>query len=101
MGAALDPVIAQPTRLQVLAYLYRNRQASCKTLGAALGLTPGNLASHVARLEEAGYVESLRALVAVSFEARVRMTARGDDAFRAHVEALRRLLDDATAPPTG
>ncbi|HEX2021234.1 MAG TPA: transcriptional regulator [Candidatus Thermoplasmatota archaeon] len=98
MAAGLDPLLSQPTRLQILAYLYRQRLAASKSICADLGLTPGNLASHVARLEEAGYVEPLRALVAVSFEARVRVTPAGDAAFRAHVAALRRLLDDALAP---
>lgn len=98
--AALDPLVHQPTRLQLLAYLYRNRQASFKRVTRELGLTPGNVASHVAKLEEAGYVESLRALHALSFEVRFRMTEKGDAAFRAHVAALHALIDDATrAPP--
>ena len=80
-----------------MALLFRNRHASAKSIAAALGLTPGNLASHVARLEEAGYVESLRSLAGLSFEVRHRITARGDEAFREHARALEALLRDSFA----
>lgn len=91
----LDPVVHQPTRLQLLAYLYRNRQASFRAVTRDLGLTPGNVASHVAKLEDAGYVTSLRALKALSFEVRFRITPDGDEAFRRHVQALQDLMRQA------
>lgn len=75
-----------------MALLFRNRQASAKAIAVALELTPGNLASHVAKLEAAGYVESFRALAALQFEVRHRITSKGDAAFRAHAQALQQLL---------
>ena len=92
MAAGLDPVIHQEVRLRILAALYRNRQASFTHLRDGLGLTAGNLASHVGRLAEAGYVESGRVLAGTHFEVRYRITARGDEAFRVYVDALRSLL---------
>ncbi|HVM45083.1 MAG TPA: winged helix-turn-helix domain-containing protein [Candidatus Thermoplasmatota archaeon] len=97
MSVPLDPLLSQPTRLQIVALLFRNRQASAKSVCAALDITPGNLASHAARLEEAGYVETFRALAALQFEVRHRITPRGDAAFRAHAAALQELLASSLA----
>lgn len=93
----LDPVLSQPTRLQIVALLFRNRQAAAKSVAVGLGMTPGNLASHVAKLEEVGYVETYRALAALHFEVRHRITPKGDAAFRAHAGALQALLVEALA----
>ena len=93
----LDPVIHQATRLRIMAALQRNREATFTGLRDGLGLTDGNLASHAARLEEAGYLESRRALAGLGFELRYRITPRGDAAFRGYVEALQDLLGGAGA----
>jgi DNA-binding MarR family transcriptional regulator len=92
MGPTLDPLIHQQTRLQILACLYRNRQASFTDLRDGLGLTPGNLQSHVTRLEEGGYVKSGRVLVDLSFEVRYKITPKGAEAFRAYLDQLQGLL---------
>jgi DNA-binding MarR family transcriptional regulator len=89
---ALDPVIHQHTRLQILAALHRNREASFVRLQEGLGLTPGNLGSHAGKLEEAGYIASRRVLVGLAFEVRYRITEEGAAAFRAYVAALRALV---------
>lgn len=75
-----------------MALLHRNREASFVWVQGALGLTPGNLDSHLARLEEAGYVRRWRGLGARGFEARVRITPEGQEAFRAYLRALRELV---------
>lgn len=92
----LDPVIHQAARLRVMAALQRNREARFTALRDALGLTDGNLASHAAVLEKAGYVEARRVLTPAGFELRYRITPRGVEAFLAYVAELRALLD---APP--
>ncbi|MHB8604556.1 MAG: transcriptional regulator [Thermoplasmatota archaeon] len=98
-GSEFDPVIHQPTRLRIMAALYRNRQAAFVTLRDGLALTDGNLATHVARLVDAGYVEARRRLVALHFEVVYSITPRGSEAFRAYAERLRAFLDvDAVAP---
>ena len=104
----LDVVIHQPTRLRIMAALYRNRSASFTSLRDGLGLTDGNLATHATKLQEAGYVDARRVLVAVSFEVRYTITAKGSEAFRAYAAALRDFLAvadvEAPAPeraPTG
>ena len=99
MTDALDVVIHQPTRLRIMAALYRNRSVSFTSLRDGLGLTDGNLATHATKLQEAGYIESRRVLVALSFEVRYTITPKGSDAFRAYAAALRDFLAVADAAP--
>lgn len=89
----LDQVIHQAARLRIMAALQRNREARFTDLRDALGLTDGNLASHAAKLEEAGYIESRRVLARAGFELRYRITPKGAMAFLAYVGALRSLLE--------
>jgi DNA-binding MarR family transcriptional regulator len=80
-------------RLQLMGLLHRHRDVSARAARKALGLTDGNLASHAARLAEAGWLESRRALSPAGFEVRYRITPAGSAAFREHVQELRRMLD--------
>jgi len=91
----LDPLLHQPTRLEIMTVLFRNRQVSAVQLRDLLDLTAGNLASHVGKLEEAGYVKSGRVLVNLSFEVHYRITDEGVEAFRAYLAVLRRMLEEA------
>lgn len=52
----LDPNVHQPTRLRVLMLLSGVDSADFTFLLNTLGLTKGNLSSHMTRLEEVGYV---------------------------------------------
>ena len=99
MAPPLDPLLHQPTRLQIMSALYRNGQVSFTDLRDGLHLTPGNLASHAARLEAAGYLRSGRVLVDLSFEVNYRLTDEGLVAFRAYLAALRSVLEEAEAGP--
>lgn len=81
-------------RLMLMGLLHRHRDVSARAARKALGLTDGNLASHVRRLEEAGWLHSRRALSPTGFEVRYSITPAGSAAFRSHVEELRRLLED-------
>jgi DNA-binding MarR family transcriptional regulator len=96
----LDPMVHQEVRLQLMALLYRNRQASAAWLRDRLGLTAGNLGSHTARLAEAGYIEQGRVLTMRGFEVRCRITPAGDAAFRAYLAQLRALLAEEMDHPT-
>lgn len=84
----LDPVIHQPTRLRIMGLLYRNRRVGHVALRDALGLTDGNVATHVRRLDAEGYVRSARVLTGTSFSLVYDLTPRGADAFRAYLHAL-------------
>ena len=59
----LDPVIHAPARLRIvvtLAALRDGDDLSFTTLQDLIGLTPGNLITHLRKLEDAGYVTTHR-----------------------------------------
>lgn len=91
-GADLDPLLHQPIRLRIMTVLFRNQRASAADLRQRLALTPGNLGSHIARLEQAGYVRSGRLLVDLSFEVHHAITNEGAAAFRTYLDDLARML---------
>jgi DNA-binding transcriptional ArsR family regulator len=53
----LDRVIHEPVRLRIMAILSGVDRADFKFMLSTLGLSKGNLASHMDRLEQAGYVD--------------------------------------------
>ena len=57
-----------------------------------VGATDGNLATHVAKLEKAGYVAVRKRFVKRRPQTLYRLTDRGRDAFAAYLEALEALL---------
>ena len=66
----LDRTIHEPARLRVLTILSGVDTADFKFLMTTLGLSKGNLSSHVSRLEDAGYVK-----VTKSFNGKIPHTA--------------------------
>ncbi len=52
----LDRVVHEPARLAILTILSGAEEVEFKFLETAIGLTKGNLSSHVAKLEAAGYL---------------------------------------------
>jgi DNA-binding transcriptional ArsR family regulator len=68
--AGLDPNVHQPARLRILMLLSGVDSADFTFLLTTLGLTKGNLSSHMSRLEAASYVE-----IAKSFEGKIPNTS--------------------------
>lgn len=56
----LDRTIHEPARLRILTLLSGVDAADFNFLLSTLGLTKGNLSSHMDKLEKAGYVEVLK-----------------------------------------
>ena len=88
----VDRVLHEPARLLLTALLYPLEAADFLFLLRESGLTKGNLSSHLAKLEEAGYV-----VVTKGYEGRVphtdyRMTDDGRQAFRSYRDQMRRAL---------
>ena len=86
----VDRVLHEPARLLLTALLYPVEAADFLFLLRESGLTRGNLASHISKLEQAGYV-----VVEKGYRGRVphtdyRLSDDGRDAFRAYREQIRR-----------
>jgi DNA-binding transcriptional ArsR family regulator len=91
----LDPLIHVPARLRIVATLAALPAGDTLTftrLQDMIGLTPGNLITHLRKLEDAGYVTSEKAGNGASPKTMVTLTQQGRDALSAYTKALRDLL---------
>jgi DNA-binding MarR family transcriptional regulator len=91
----LDPLIHVPARLRILvtlAALNEGDTLSFTRLQRMLDLTPGNLITHLRKLEDAGYLTSEKTGEGAGSTTTVALTTRGRAALEAYAEALRNLL---------
>jgi len=96
----LDPVIHAPTRLRVvvtLATLRDGDSLSFTRLQELLALTPGNLITHLRKLEDAGYVTTVKSGSGVNARTSVSLSQQGRKALENYTAVLRQLLDSASA----
>ena len=94
---ALDPLIHAPARLRIvvtLANLPDGDELSFPRLQEMLELTPGNLITLLRKLEEAGYVVTVKTGHGIWSRTTVTLTNRGRAALDAYTSALRDLLGE-------
>ena len=92
--ADIDQVIHASARLMVLTYLYVVENADYVFLTRMTGLTWGNLSTHMARLEEAGYIEMLKEFKGKKPHTKIQLTEQGRAAFREYKKSMQQVLDD-------
>jgi DNA-binding MarR family transcriptional regulator len=91
----LDPLIHVPSRLRILvtlAALGDGDTLSFTRLQDMLDLTPGNLITHLRKLEDAGYISSEKSGNGIASLTTVALTHTGRGALDAYTRALRELL---------
>jgi DNA-binding MarR family transcriptional regulator len=88
----LNKAFDHRVRLGVMAVLLANDSVSFNDLKESLDLTDGNLASHVAALEKAGYVLVNKQFIGKKPNTTYEATAEGKTAFQEHLTALEKLL---------
>ena len=96
--AEFNELIHQPVRLQIMAALNaleEGAQLDFKTLRDMLQVTDGNLATHLRKLEEAGYLTVTKTFVGRRPRTYVALTPAGRAAFAAHIQALKEILGEA------
>jgi DNA-binding MarR family transcriptional regulator len=101
--SGLDPVIHAPVRLRVvvtLASLREGDDLSFTRLQELLGLTPGNLITHLRKLEDAGYVTTVKSGGGVTARTSVRLSQQGRQALETYASTLQQLLDAARSNGT-
>ncbi|HZR28770.1 MAG TPA: transcriptional regulator [Terriglobales bacterium] len=86
--ATLDRLIHEPARLMIMTVLYAVPEADFIYLQRECGLTQGNLSSHLAKLEEAGYV-----MITKTFKGKYplticSLTQKGREAFEEYVRKM-------------
>jgi DNA-binding transcriptional ArsR family regulator len=91
--ADLDRLLHEPSRLVIVTLLYAVDSADFLFLLRQSGLSKGNLSSHLAKLEAAGYIA-----VEKTFRGRIpmticRLTTAGREALRRYRIQLKRVVD--------
>jgi DNA-binding MarR family transcriptional regulator len=97
MAAELDDLIHQPLRLKIMAALAaeKGQPLDFPRLKTITQATDGNLGSHLATLEKAGYVAIEKDFVGKRPRTQARLTPEGRGAFRRHVDYLRSVVEAA------
>ena len=92
--ANIDQIIHAPARLMVMTYLYVVERADYVFLLRMTGLTWGNLATHLSKLEEAGYVQIEKSFKGKKPHSTVKLTEQGKNAFKDYKKNMQQVFDD-------
>ena len=90
----IDPLLHSRVRLAIVVLLAEHGEMEHSELRDALGLTDGNLASHVAKLEAEGVVEVIKGFRGRRPRTVYRMTQEGLERLRRYAGTLRRILTE-------
>lgn len=90
----IDQVIHSSARLTVLIHLYVVESADYVFLKNMTGLSWGSLASHLNKLEEAGYVTMKKGYKGKKPNTTIRLTKQGRTAFKEYKQNMQQVLDD-------
>lgn len=91
---SLDPLLHQPLRTQLAAFLSGRGEATFSELKRVLNATDGNLDAHLGKLIDAGYVESRKEPAAAGRPQTVfTLTDAGRAALAAYVTQLSALMN--------
>jgi predicted ArsR family transcriptional regulator len=96
----LDPLLHQPVRTRLAAYVVARGEATFNELKKALVTTDGNLEGHVKKLVAAGYLSANKTKGGGRQQTFYRMTPAGSQAFTDYVAALQCLFPDLTVEAT-
>ncbi len=91
----IDEMIHQRTRLAIMVTLAGVESLEFADLKAQLGLTDGNLSTHAAALERAGYVKITKRFVGRKPLTTLVITAKGRKALANYVNLLQGILAKA------
>jgi DNA-binding MarR family transcriptional regulator len=89
---AIDRLIHEPARLRLMTLLYVVDEADFVYIADRSGMTAGNISSHMAKLEAAGYVEIEKLFVERKPRTLYRLTDDGRVALDSYGDAIKDML---------
>jgi len=92
--ADIDQIIHAPARLRILMMLYVVESLDYVFLKNQTGLSWGNLATHLGKLEDAGYINIIKGYQGKKPQSQIQLTASGRKAFQRYKNTLQQILDD-------
>src|ERR1700683_2709288 len=88
----LNKVFDSRIRMGVMSVLLMNVDVSFNELKQLLELTDGNLASHLIKLEENGFVKVHKGFIGRKTNTTYSITKAGEKAFKDHLQALENMI---------
>ena len=88
----LDKAFENRVRLQIMSVLMVNERYDFNSLKEMLGVTDGNLASHLKALEKEEYIVARKAFIGRKPNTTYERTLAGKKAFNAHLDAMEKLI---------
>lgn len=88
----LDRILEHRVRLQIMSVLIANDSYDFNSLKEIIGITDGNLASHMKALEKEKYIAVSKSFVDRKPNTKYRVTERGRNVFKKHLDALEELV---------
>jgi DNA-binding MarR family transcriptional regulator len=88
----LDKAFENRVRLQIMSILVVNDRYDFNSLKDLLGVTDGNLASHLKGLEKEEYILVNKSFLGRKPNTNYEATVKGKQAFKAHLDALEQLI---------
>jgi DNA-binding MarR family transcriptional regulator len=89
----IDPLVHAPARLKLMTQLFVVEAADATFLVNQTGLTWGNLAAHLRKLEDCRYVKITKGFRGRKPHTMVALTSTGREAFRRYRDTMREALD--------
>jgi DNA-binding MarR family transcriptional regulator len=90
----IDQIIHAPARLMILVHLYVVESLDYVFLKNQTGLSWGNLATHLKKLEDAGYVKVHKGYQGKKPQSTIKLSTEGRKAFLDYKNSLQQVLDD-------
>lgn len=90
----LNKAFESRIRLGIMSALVVNERLDFNSLKELLGVTDGNLASHIAALEKEEYLQIEKKFIGKKTNTSYQVTKKGQAAFREHIRNLEKLLKD-------
>lgn len=88
----LDRAFENRVRLQIMSVLVVTQRYDFNSLKEMLGVTDGNLASHLKALEKEQYISVNKSFVGRKPNTNYEATEKGRKAFNTHLDALEQLI---------
>lgn len=88
----LNTVIHQPIRLQIMTFLQLSKKAKFSELKSELGITDGNLGSHLQKLEDEKLIKVKKKFVAKKPLSLIYITEKGEEELVRYLDVLRSVI---------
>jgi len=88
----LNKAFESRVRLGIMSALVVNERMDFNSLKELLGITDGNLASHIAALEKEEYLLVEKKFIGKKTNTTYQITKKGSKAFKEHIQQLEKLL---------